>query len=322
MLSGRNVRTVIVLALVLLVVVSCSLSVASPPVQACNACNFLLTWGSFGAGNGDFSGPRGITVDSAGHVYVVDSLNNRVEKFTSTGGYLSQVGCPTGACSPGSGPGQFKTPWVVAVASGGNVYVTDYFNNRVEEFTSAGTYITAWGCATAPTGCSSGSGSGQLNTPRGVAVDSSGNVYVADAGNSRVEKFSSGGTFIATWGSFGAGNGNFSSPRGVAVDSAENVYVADGNNNRVEKFTGTGTYISQLGCASGACSPGAGNGEFNSPYAVAVDSSGNAYVTDGGNNRVELFGDSTLPVPEFSTVAVVAFSALAASVYLLKRRRK
>ena len=357
-------------------VVSCSLSVASPPVQACNACSFLVTWGSFGAGNGDFSGPRGITVDSAGHVYVVDSMNNRVEKFTSTGDYLSQLGCPTGACSPGSGPGQFNTPWVVAVASGGNVYVTDYFNNRVEEFTSAGPYITAWGCATAATGCSSGSGpgefnvpfgvavdssgnvyvtdlgnnrvekftsagtfitawgcatavtgcsagsgSGQFNTPRGIAVDSSGNVYVADAGNNRVEKFSSGGTFIATWGSYGAGNGNFSSPRGVAVDSAGNVYVADGNNNRVEKFTGMGTYVSQLGCASGACSSGAGKGEFNSPYGVAVDSSGNVYVADGGNNRVELFGDSALPVPEFSGVGVVAFVALAASICLLRRRR-
>jgi len=126
--------------------------------------------------------------------------------------------------------------------------------------------------------------------------------------------------FLLTWGSFGTGNGNFSGPRGVAVDSAGNVYVTDSINDRVVKFTSTGTYISQLGCTSGACSSGTANGQFNSPYGVAVDSSGNVYVVDGGNNRVELFGDSTLPVPEFSTVAVVAFSALAATGYLLRRR--
>ena len=309
-------------------------------------------------------------------MWVVDSNSDRVEKFTSTGGYLSQLGCPTGACSSGSGPGQFNVPWVVAVGPAGNVYVTDYYNNRVEEFTtagayitawgcataatgctsgfgpgefnvpfgiavdssrnvyvtdlgnnrvekftSAGTYITAWGCATATTGCSPGSGPGQFNIPRGVAVDSSGNVYVADAGNNRVEKFTSAGTFITAWGSFGSGNGNFSTSRGVAVDSSGNVYVADASNNRVQKFTSNGTYISQLGCASGACSSGTGNGQFNSPYGVAVDSSGNVYVTDGGNNRVELFGDAALPVPEFSGVSVVVFSALASSLYMLKRRR-
>jgi len=363
----------------LLVVVSGSLSVASPPaVQACNACNFLLTWGSFGTGNGNFSNPRGVAVDSAGHVWVVDSNSDRVEKFTGTGGYLSQIGCPAGACSSGSGPGQFNVPWVVAVDSAGNVYVTDYYNNRVEEFTTAGAYITAWGCATAGTGCTAGfgpgefnvpfgiavdsarnvyvtdlgnnrvekfttagtyitawgctnaatqactagSGPGQFNVPRGVAVDSAGNVYVADAGNSRVEKFTGTGAFITAWGSSGTGNGNFSSPRGVAVDSAGNVYVADGNNNRVQKFTSVGTYISQLGCASGACSSGTGNGQFISPYGVAIDSSGNLYVVDGGNNRVELFGDSTLPVPEFSGVAVVTFWALGASLYLLRRKRR
>ena len=329
-----------------------------------------------GTGNGNFSRPTGVTLDSAGHVWVVDSNSDRVEKFTSTGGYLSQLGCPTGACSSGSGPGQFNVPWVVAVGPAGNVYVTDYYNNRVEEFTtagayitawgcataatgctsgfgpgefnvpfgiavdssrnvyvtdlgnnrvekftSAGAYITAWGCATATTGCSPGSGPGQFNIPRGVAVDSSGNVYVADAGNNRVEKFTSAGTFITAWGSFGSGNGNFSTSRGVAVDSSGNVYVADASNNRVQKFTSNGTYISQLGCASGACSSGTGNGQFNSPYGVAVDSSGNVYVTDGGNNRVELFGDAALPVPEFSGVSVVVFSALASSLYMLKRRR-
>jgi len=89
-------------------------------------------------------------------------------------------------------------------------------------------FITKWG--------TEGEGDGQFNFPIGVAVDSSDNVYVADLGNRRIQKFDSDGTFITKWGSFGKGDGQFEFPTGVAVDSSGNAYVTDIENNRIQKF--------------------------------------------------------------------------------------
>ena len=137
----------------------------------------------------------------------------------------------------GSNDGQFNTPSGISVDfSGGEtvVYVTDSGNNRVQEFSRDGTFITKWG--------SSGSGNGQFNMfhrPSGIAVDSSGperDVYVTDPGTYRVQKFSSDGTFITNLGSFGSFDGEFTNPMGVALDSAGNMYVSDTSNNNVQVF--------------------------------------------------------------------------------------
>ncbi|MEZ4519617.1 MAG: hypothetical protein R3C44_23235 [Chloroflexota bacterium] len=117
----------------------------------------------------------------------------------------------------------------------GNVYVADTNNNRIQKFDSAGTFITKWG-ANGGDG-TSGSGDGQFKGPYGVAVDGSGNVYVADLINNRIQKFDSTGTYLLQWGSNGTGNGQFDSPIGVAVDGSGNVYVADSVNNRIQKFS-------------------------------------------------------------------------------------
>ena len=289
----RNLRTIIVLTLILLAVVSGTLTTTQPPpVQACSGCNFLLTWGSGPSSlNGQFDGPHGVAVDGSGNVYVTDFSNDRVEKFTSTGTFITTWG------SAGGDNGQFEQVRGVAVDSSGNVYVADSGNERVQKFTSTGTFTTTWG--------SLGSGKGSFNTPYGVAADSSGNVYVTDQLDNRVEKFTSSGNFMTQWGcatpssSFpsctaGSGNGEFSGPRGVAVDSAGNVYVADYGNNRVEKFTNTGTYVTQWGCATPsatvpACPASSSDGQFNGPNYVAADSSGGVYVTDFTNNRFEKF---------------------------------
>ena len=160
-------------------------------------------------------------MDIAGNLYVADSFNHRVEKFTSAGVFLGRWG------SEGSGDGEFNLPTDIAVDGGGSVYVADG-GNYLQKFDANGTFLSRWG--------EHGAGDGQFNAPCGIAVDDSGNVYVADTYNHRVQKFDSNGTFLAKWGEYGSGNGQFDAPHGIAVDRVGNVYVADYYNHRVQKF--------------------------------------------------------------------------------------
>ena len=149
------------------------------------------------------------------------------------------------------------------------------------------TYVGQWGTA--------GTGNGQLSLPMGIAIDSAGNFYVSDAGNNRIEKFSSTHTFLATWGSSGNGSSQFNLPTGCAVDSSGNLYVSDTFNNRIQKFASDGTFITQWG------GNGSSNGQLNGPASIAVDSSGYVYVADMGNNRVQKFTSTGAYVTKWGT---------------------
>ena len=245
---------------------------------------FLTKWGTLGAVDGELNSPSGVAVDGSGNVYVADTANHRVHKFTSTGTFVRRWG------TNGSGDGQFSNPRGVAVDGSGNVYVADTGNNRVQEFTSGGQFLAKWG--------SNGSGEGQFFSPRGVGVDTSGNVYVADTLNQRVQKFTSAGQFLTKWGSSGSGDGQFAEPRGVAVDESGNVYVADSLNHRIQKFGSAGApppvFVNAWGSA------GSGNGQFGFPYQVATDAAGNVYVTDFANSRVEKFGSTGTYLTQWS----------------------
>jgi DNA-binding beta-propeller fold protein YncE len=282
---------------------------------------FSAQWGVCGSGNGQFNQPHGVAVDSRGNVYVADRDNHRIQKFDSSGGFLTKWG------GYGSGNGQFNRPAYVAVDSSGNVYVTDAENHRVQKFDSNGGYLTQWGGYGGGNGQflnpygvavdssgnvyvadwgnhrvqkfdsngrhlaqlgSRGSGSGQFLNPYGVAVDSSGNVYVVEYDNQRLQKLDSNGRFLTKWGGYGSGNGQFFNPTGVAVDSSGNVYVAELQNHRVQKFDSIGGYLTQWGGYGG------GNGQFNVPTGMAVDSSGNVYVADRDNHRVQKFAQGNL----------------------------
>lgn len=125
-----------------------------------------------------------------------------------------------------------------------------------------------------------------LTGPAGVAVDISGNIYVADAQRDQVQKFNAAGEYLTGWGSGGYGDGEFSSPWGICVDGSGNVYVADTDNSRIQKFDSNGTYLTQWG------SYGTGNGQLNRPFGPCADSSGNIYVADSGNNRIVKFNST------------------------------
>jgi len=129
---------------------------------------------------------------------------------------------------------------------------------------------------------SEGSGNGQFDRCIGLAVDSSGNVYVGDR-NNRIQKFDSKGKFLTKWGTVGTGNGQFRAPHHIAVDSSGNVYVADYDNHRVQKFDSNGGFIKKWGGI------GTDNGQFSRPFGIAVDNSGYVYVSGLYNHRIQKF---------------------------------
>jgi|GEM_PF-1854001 len=194
--------------------------------------------------------------------------------------------------SSGSGNGQFNNA-VNIISDGSYLYVTDQLNNRIQKFdkNSNAAYVMQFG--------GYGSGNGQLSSPRGTVIDASGNIYVADAGNNRVEIFNSSGVYVSQFGSAGSGNGQFNTPSGIAIDATGNIYVTDSNNNRVQKFNSAGVYQSQWGIA------GTGNGQFNTPIGIVIDGSGKFYVSDSGNNRIQVFNSSGVYVSQFGSAGNV-----------------
>ncbi len=247
---------------------------------------YRLQWGETGNGDGQFLAPHGIAVDiKSGNIYVCDYFNNRIQKFNSIGSVLSFKRLPSG-----SGDGQLVTPTGVAVDASGNVYVCDNGNNRVQKFDSNGTFITKWGA-----GSGDGAFSGPFAGPMGIAVDAkSGNVYVSDYGANRIQKFNSNGSVLP----FkrlptGAGDGQLRQPAGVAVDAITgNVYVCDQGNHRIQKFDSNGIFIKTWGTVGSRNSefgPPLSSGKYNGPFGITVDASGNVYVCDNGNQRIQKF---------------------------------
>jgi tripartite motif-containing protein 71 len=143
----------------------------------------------------------------------------------------------------------------------------------------------------------------QLKAPSSIDVDSSGNVFVADTGNSRIQKFSNIGIIIAKWGAFGTQNGSFSGPQGLAMDSSGNVFVADTGNNRIQKFSNRGIFIREWGTV------GIGDGQFKFPLDDAVDKSGNVYVADTSNNRIQKFNNRGTFIREWGTFGSMSKSS-------------
>ena len=202
----------------------------------------VLTFGSEGAGAGQFKEPKGIAVAANGNVYVSDAFNNRIQEFNEKGEFLAAFGwgvsngeakfeiC-TSTCQAGiagANNGQFNAPRGVVVGKGGEVWVADDSNGRVQEFNEKNEYLSKFG--------TKGSGNGQLKEPKGITLDAKGHVWVADSGNNRVQEFTATGTFMTSFGTLGKGNGQFEEPWGMSITPNGAIYVADIKNSRVEEF--------------------------------------------------------------------------------------
>jgi DNA-binding beta-propeller fold protein YncE len=282
-----------------------------------NAGEFVRSFGTEGTGNGQFKEPRGIAVGTNRGLFVTDTGNNRVEEFTEKGEYENQFG------TTGAGNGQFNSPKGVAVDPKGNIWVADSGNNRVEEFDSKREYVRQFSTGTNPVGiavdskgnvwndnedetgaieehnekgellqkfATRGEGEGNVLYPKRLAINSSGDVWVADAGNNRVEVFNEKGEYVTTFGGTGSGSEQMKYPTGVALDSNGNVWVADDENNRVDKWRTSGVQPPLFSNAFGSL--GTGNSQFDEPPDVAVSAiNGTLVVSDEKNDRVEEFNE-------------------------------
>jgi len=245
--------------------------------------------------------PQGVTVDTAGNLYIADTNNNVVRKVAKNGIIATIAGNGT-AGSNGDGSAatsaQLNGPMGLALDAAGNLYIADSQNARIRKVSSSGAISTVAGNGTPGYGGDGAAAtSAQLNFPTGVTVDSAGNLFIADFSNNRIRMVSPGGAIATVAGSGASGysgdggtavNARLFTPQGVAVDSSRNLYVAD-TGNYVVRLVSTGGLISTIAGNGSAGYSGDGgpaaSAQLASPNAISIDSVGNIYVADG-NTRV------------------------------------
>ncbi|MDB6025796.1 MAG: repeat containing protein [Verrucomicrobiales bacterium] len=230
--------------------------------------------GSRGTALGQFNKPRALALDRDDNLYVVD-MTGRVQKFSPDGKFLmfwqmpqTVRGNPKGMSRDGNG----------------NIIVVEPHYWRVNHFTTEGKLVTQWG--------EHGTNAGQLAFPRGVAVNSHGEVFVSEYEMAeRVQRFAPDGKkFLSSFGSAGDGAGEFNRAESLGIDSHDRIYVADSCNHRIQVFSPEGKFLRSYGKA------GNKPGELSYPYDVRVDASGLQFVCEFGNSRVQIFDANDQPI--------------------------
>jgi trimeric autotransporter adhesin len=255
-----------------------------------------------------------IAVDASGNIYIADSYNNRIRLVTTSTGIISTVaGTGSAGYSGDGGPATSATlnlPYGIAVDTSGNLYIADSANSCIRIVTKSTGIIST----VAGNGLADYSGDGDqatlatLNYPYGVAVDASGNIFIADTVNNCIRMVTVGTGVISTMaGSVNPGysgdgkqatSAALSSPRTVTADASGNIYIADADNNRIRMVTvstgiittvaGSGSYPGSIGDGGPATSA-----RLSNPNGITVDVLGNIYIADSYNNRIRMVTKST-----------------------------
>jgi tripartite motif-containing protein 71 len=257
---------------------------------------FQFSFGGYGFGEGHFLHPADVEVGPDGHVYVLDSALAKVEEFTPRGKFLSQFG------TPGSGIGELGSPHALAIDSEGNIWIADTGNDRVEKFTDDGEYLDQFGSFGSGYTLYS-EGHGKFDSPSGIALDASDNVYVSDSGNYRIQKFDSEGNFLAAGPLIGEGEEIFTAeppdippvPTAIAVGPSGDVWYTDNAHAPGSAYWLT----SSLAWNTVSETPHTGVLKF--PGAIDIDSIGNIWVGDTQNFRIVRFNAEREYLDEFGS---------------------
>jgi len=246
-----------------------------------------------------FNSPIGIATDADGNIYVADANNNKIRKISLSGVVTTLAGSTAGDVDANGTSARFNTPVGIAVDAYRNVYVADYLNHKIRKISPSGDVSTFAG--TGSPGNANGPGNGaSFNNPRGLAIDVHGNVYVADFGNNLIRKITALGDVSTLAGSGIAGSVNatgtaasFNIPYGITVDAHGIVYVGDYGNNKIRKIDllGAVSTLAGSGVVGDADSTGI-KASFNAPTGILVDTAGNVYVADSGNNKIRKISQS------------------------------
>lgn len=249
----------------------------------------------------EFNFPEGVAVDGSGNIFIVDGRNNRVRKVDSAGVISTVAGDGTEGFSGDGGPAtaaELSSPTGVAVDNSGDIYIADQVNYRVRKIDAAGVITTVAGNGTGGFSGDGGPATSAAVEPRGVAVDKSGDVYIADVGSQRIRKVDRAGviTTVAGNGTYGfsgdrgpATSATLRMPSGVAVDGNGDIYIADFQNDRIRMVNLAGIITTVAGNGtlgfSGDGGP-ASCAQLGRPTAVAVDGSGDIYIADTNGDRI------------------------------------
>ena len=259
-----------------------------------------------GNGSNQLNRPTGIFIDQFGNLFIVDELNNRVMRYApgSNNGFLV-----AGGNGAGDGAAQLNRPTDVYIDMSGSVYIVDAGNHRVQKWAQGGK-----SGETVAGGLGAGTDSLHLYNPQGVCVDKYLNIYVADAGNDRIQLFQPGslsGKTVAGGMGKGTSTSQLNYPKDVLVDAFSNIYVLDAGNHRVQRFSPDSKLVTTIaGSASGMA--GYNSNQLNYPSAFCFDLSGNLFILDNQNYRVQLYpvapvANTYLPLSS-GTYSVIAYS--------------
>lgn len=285
--------------------------------------------GSAGPQNGLFGlarlfGPRAVAVDAAGFVYVADAQSQTIRKVVQDSyvDTLAGVSLFLGSQDSSAGVARFNFPSGIAVDRNSNVYVSDTNNHTIRKITPGGVVTTLAGEPTVAGRVDGLGNAARFSFPRGLAVDESGNVFVADASNNCIRKITPAGavTTVAGTGTVGGRDGAgatslFSNPWGLALDSSGNLFVTEYNNGRIRRISPTGVVSTLAGGANGGADGTGSAARFLNPSGIAVDASGKLYVADTGNFTIRV-GIFPAPVPVFTVQPVAQPVVLGGSATL------